>query len=171
MIIMGILIRMTTYTIISEGGQAMAENIQGYEQARAAARRAANQIGDAVELCGGGKSEWVEPDPVTAVLAIGKGTPSSYYPAEERERNGATDYDVTITIGERVIEGSIILYRDKINGGMSSCGTPMEGWCSDTIVKLAYTLTDRSRRDLLGSLECRSAGEIEIELASGDGAQ
>ncbi len=105
---------------------------------------------------------------ITAHISCSIGTPSEHYTAWDQACNGALDYDVTITIGTVEIEGSVTLYRDVANGGMSTGGAPLDGWCSIEIVHLAHSLTDASRKALLGELAALCAGplgESEIELS------
>jgi hypothetical protein len=105
--------------------------------------------------------------PVTTVhIAISTGTPSDHYPADEQARNGALDYDVTLTIGEAVIEGGITLYTDPVNGGMSSCGSPRDGWVSSPILVAIDKLGESAAREILGHLACGPASNdttIEID--------
>lgn len=94
------------------------------------------------------------------VLEISVGTPSDYYSADEQQANGALDYDVTMTIGDRVIEGGITLYRDRINGGMSPCGSPLDGWVSSEILRALEDVSDGLRRDTIRSLAALSDGPV-----------
>ena len=93
-------------------------------------------------------------------LAISIGTPSDYYPADEQAVNGALDYDVTMTIGDREIEGGITLYRDRVNGGMSPCGAPLDGWVSSEILRALEDVSDGLRRDTIRSLAALSDGPV-----------
>lgn len=94
-------------------------------------------------------------------LAIGAGAPSKHYPAEERERNGATDYDVTMTVNGHAIDGGITLYRDTINGGMRACGSPLDVWVSDSLVRELDKLPDQLRKATIVALEARDEGEVQ----------
>lgn len=96
------------------------------------------------------------------------GTPSEHYPADEQERNGALDYEVTITIGDATLEGGVTLYRDDANNGvMSTCGTPLDGWCSTELVKFVHSIGRLARGDLLASLAA-GPGVSEVALDVSD---
>ena len=101
-----------------------------------------------------------EPSPVAIHLAISAGTRSSYYPSDEQTANGAMDYDVTLTIGDIVTEGGITLYRDRINGGMSTCGTPLDGWCGATILSAIDGLPESRRRAVIDALSMLDDGDV-----------
>ena len=98
-------------------------------------------------------------------------TPSAHYPTEEQQENGAVDRSVTIAIdGGPVIEGAITLYRDDANGGLGTCGTPLDGWCSGNVVDWLRTLTDRSRREAVDSLTGAIGTEtlmVDVDECSG----
>lgn len=112
-----------------------------------------------------GHADGVEFLPRATVTVHDDATPSAHYPADEQERNGAVDMSVTIEIGGRTIEGEITLYRDDANGGeLGTCGTPMDGWCSDSIVAWLHTLSDHSRRAVCASLASGTGTEqVEVE--------
>lgn len=92
--------------------------------------------------------------------------PSRYYPPEEQAANGATDYSVTIEVAPATkIEGGITLYRDEANGGLSPCGSPIDGWVSGSIVAWLHTLDERSYARAVESLS-GGVGTEEIEIAT-----
>lgn len=92
-------------------------------------------------------------------LAISAGTPSDHYPADEQAANGALDYDVTLTIGDTATEGGITLYPDE-NGKMSTCGTPLDGWCGSTILDAIKALPEQRRRAVIDALACLDDGDV-----------
>lgn len=114
---------------------------------------------------------------LTATITVhNDGTPSAHYPADEQARNGATDYSVSVTFHidgvtssetPTWIEDSITLYTDKINGGMSPCGSPMDGWVGGSLVKWINTLNKQEARAVLGSLST-GVGAETIEITSWD---
>lgn len=162
---------MTTYMIDSGDGNWLANGGQDKERALAHAQELANERNETVTVYespmptddggeGCGYSEDVEP---SITLEIGEGSPSECYPAEEREINGATDYDVTLTHGSTVIEGSITLYTDKINGGMcSGNGTPLDVWVSSSLCEWLRAQPAKVYRAVVGCLESRSDGAVEV---------
>ncbi len=94
-------------------------------------------------------------------LAISDGSPSEHYTDEEQTRNGATDYDVTLTIGDREIEGGITLYRDDVNGGrMAPCGAPLDGWVSASLVAEIRKMDDGLAKRVIQALAALSEGEV-----------
>lgn len=103
----------------------------------------------------------------TVHIAPSIGSPSAHYPTDEQERLGALDYGVTLTIGERQIEGGITLYVDKVNGGMGTCGTPLEVWCGGEILAAIGALSAESQRLVLDEIVTLSAagqsGEVDVE--------
>lgn len=90
------------------------------------------------------------------VVAISAGTESDVSDAE-----GARDYDVTLTIGERTVEGGITLWPDKINGGMAPCDAPEDGWISTEIVRELHAMPDSLARKVRRALAALSEGEVE----------
>jgi len=100
----------------------------------------------------------------TLSISYSAGRPSEHYPAEERERNGATDYDVTIRIEESVlVSGGITLFRDGVDG------TPIDVWCSSSIVALAKGLSRSQRRDLCAALAARDTDlDLDAPFDEGD---
>lgn len=97
-------------------------------------------------------------------------TPSAHYPPDEQERNGATDYSVTIEMpcdapGPRSIDSSITLYRDH-DGRMTPCGSPLDGWIGGDLVRWIRTRSSDERREILLSL-CSGPGEYRVEIEVG----
>lgn len=162
---------MANYMIDSGDGNWLANGGENKDRALAHAQELANERNGTVTVYespqpldddgeSNGYSEDVEP---SITLEIGEGSPSEHYPADEREVNGATDYDVTLTHGSVVVEGSITLYTDKINGGMSSGnGTPLDVWVSSSLCKWLRAQPDKVYRAVVGSLESRSEGTVRI---------
>jgi hypothetical protein len=101
----------------------------------------------------------------TIHIAPSVGTLSEHYTADEQELNHALDYSITLTVDGREIEVEVTLYPDP-KGGMSDCGTPLDGWCDATLVAFVRSLSPESRKALLGEIvECCSDGESsEIEI-------
>lgn len=113
---------------------------------------------------------------LTATITVhNDGTPSAHYPADELARNGAVDYSVSVTFAidgcasqtPRAIEDEITLYRDPINGGMSPCGSPMDGWVGGSLVKWIHRLNGRDAKAVLGSLST-GVGVETLEITSYD---
>jgi hypothetical protein len=101
----------------------------------------------------------------TLTITTSLGTPSRY-----TETPGALDYDVTISDADgNATEGEVTLIPSSRDGELNSWGD-LENWASDRIVKLAYGLSDHSRRELLSAIvaECLSddptPSEVEIEI-------
>jgi hypothetical protein len=108
----------------------------------------------------------------TATITVhDDGTPSAYYPPSEQADNGAMDYSVTIVVSgsthagvePATIEGSITLYRDVANSGMSPCGTPIDGWCSGEIVTWLRTLDARAYKTAVATLAA-GVGSEDVSL-------
>jgi len=103
-------------------------------------------------------------------IASSIGTPSAFYPADEQAANGALDYELTLTIDGVEIEGSVTLYRDEANGGMGTCGTPRDGWCSGDLIRAIASLglPLRDERALYDTIAVTAGAEtdatIEIDL-------
>lgn len=108
--------------------------------------------------------------PLTATITVhDDATPSVHYPEDEQTANGAMDYSVSVTFAiggltssetPSAIEDSITLYRDDVNGGMGTCGTPMDGWCGNALVRWIRTLDRASTQAVLGSL----ANGVGVEI-------
>lgn len=99
-------------------------------------------------------------------VAASVGTPSQHYPDDEQRANGALDYDVTLTIGDREVTGGVTLYPDPANGGMGSCGSPRDGWCSGALLAAIDDLDETAQRLILAEIEATAArgGASEIEV-------
>ena len=93
-------------------------------------------------------------------IASSIGTPSDFYTADEQEKNGARDYDITLTLDGAVIEGGVTLWRDA-NGVMATCGAPRDGWCSGDLIRAIASLG-------LSALDERA---VYDEIAAGAGAE
>lgn len=108
----------------------------------------------------------------TTITVHDDATPSAHYSADEQAENGAMDYSVSITFAiggvtssetPHAIEDSITLYTDPVNGGMSPCGSPMEGWVGGRLVRWVRTLDKISTKAVLDSLSTGPGVEtIEI---------
>ena len=161
---------MTTYMIDSGDGNWLRNAGDDLSRARATAQEIADERGETVTLYespmptdadgeGNGYAEDIDPTPPAIHLAISAGTPSDHYPADERAANGALDYDVTLTIGDTATEGGITLYPDE-NGKMSTCGTPLDGWCGSTILDAIKALPEQRRRAVLDALSSLDDGDV-----------
>ena len=101
----------------------------------------------------------------TLSISYSAGSPSAHYPADERERNGATDYDVTILVGEAVlVSGGITLFRDGVDG------TPIDVWCSSSLVALAEGLSRAQPSDLCAALPPRDTS-VDLDTPFDDGGR
>ena len=120
--------------------------------------RHADESGDGLVHDGGCASCCVCTTPAIHI-APSIGTPSTCV-----DTAGALDYDVTVTIGDREIEGEITLSPQQYDGRLASWGGSPDHWVSGGLLQTLRTLDDTTFRSALAAIEqaCASGEAVEV---------
>jgi len=105
---------------------------------------------------------------VKVEIVSSMGTLSAFYPEDDARRMGAYDYEVEILFQDgRSLVGGVTLFEDKINNErQSSCGTPLDGWLSSSLLQgvRQIGLTPESQKELFSAIEreCAETGVCDL---------
>jgi hypothetical protein len=104
---------------------------------------------------------------VKVEIVSSMGTLAAFYPEDAARRMGAYDYEVEILFQDgRSLVGGVTLFEDKINKRQSSCGKPLDGWLSSSLLQgvRQIGLTPESQKELFSAIEreCAETGFCDL---------